>query len=250
MTKIESHISKFEPISLNEMNDVKLMSRVDTKFVFNKSLLFEILPILQEDYRVLKVDEQRFSRYRSIYFDTPDFLFYNSHHNGRINRLKIRFREYLNSELCFFEIKKKNAIGKTIKSRVSVKKSCRSLHEIHHQFIEKHLNNNFKLNYCHENFFNRITLVNKKLKERLTIDFNFRFKSHPGRMINDVKNIIIAELKQERLNRDSLFYKIMRKNGVRKTGMSKYCFATSTIFPKLKSNRFKPNFTILEKNNN
>ncbi len=250
MTKIESHISKFEPISLNEMNGVKLMSRVDTKFVFNKSFLFEILPILQKDYRVLKIDGHRFSKYKSIYFDTPEFLFFNSHHNGRVNRIKIRFREYLNSGLCFFEIKKKNARGQTIKSRINVKKSYRTLNKDHHRFIQKQLNNNYELNYCHENFFNRITLVNKKLKERLTIDFNFRFKNYPNKVINDSKNIIIAELKQERLNRESLFYKIIRKKRVRKTGMSKYCFATSTIFPQLKSNRFKPNFAILEKNNN
>lgn len=250
MSKIKPYISKFNTISLKEMNDVKLLSRIDTKFVFNKTLLLEMLPILKDHYKILKIDGNRFSRYNSIYFDTSDFLFYNSHHNGRLNRVKIRFREYVDSGLCFFEIKKKNAKGQTIKSRMNVKQSFRVLKSKHHHFIKEILNKDYHLNYCHENLFNRITLVNNYIKERLTIDFNFRFRNYPDKIISDTKNIIIAELKQERLNRESIFYKLMRKNRIRKTGMSKYCFATSTIFPTLKSNRFKPNFTILDKNNN
>jgi hypothetical protein len=250
MSKIKSYILGFDSISLKEMNSVKLMNRVDTKFVFNQKVLCTMLPILKEEYKILTIDGARFSKYNSIYFDTPDFLFYNDHHNGRINRVKIRFREYIDSGLSFLEIKKKNAKGKTIKNRIKVKKSCRTLNAGHQRFIKKQLKVDYKLNYCHENYFNRITMVNKELKERLTIDFNFRFKNHPNKIVDDSKNIIIAELKQEKLNRQSLFYDIMRKNRVRKMGMSKYCFATSTIFPELKSNRFKSNFAILEKNNN
>ena len=93
-------------------------------------------------------------------------------------------------------------------------------------------------------------LVNQIIKERLTIDFDFAFKRHPKKINNEYNNIIIAELKQEKLNRNSFFYKVMRENRLRKTGMSKYCFATSSIFPSLKYNRFKSNFSILEKNNN
>jgi len=250
MSNIQSRILKFKTISLKEMNSVKLMNRIDTKFVFNKSLLLDILPDLKDDYTILKINGNRFSRYNSIYFDTPNFLFYNSHHNGRVNRVKIRFREYVDSGLCFLEVKKKNPKGKTIKSRVNVKRVYRKLNKTHNLFIEKQLKKNYELEYCHENFFNRITLVNQRMKERLTIDFNFRFKNHPNKIVDESKNIIIAELKQEKLNRNSYFYKIMRKNRIRKTGMSKYCFATSAIFPSLKSNRFKPNFAILEKNNN
>ena len=250
MSNIQSRILKFDTISLKEMNSVKLMNRIDTKFVFNKSLLLDILPDLKDDYTILKINGNRFSRYNSIYFDTPNFLFYNSHHNGRVNRVKIRFREYVDSGLCFLEVKKKNPKGKTVKSRVNVKKVYRKLNKSHKLFIEKQLKENYELEYCHENFFNRITLVNQRMKERLTIDFNFRFKNHPNKIVDESKNIIIAELKQEKLNRHSYFYKIMREKRLRKTGMSKYCFATSTIFPSLKSNRFKPNFAILEKNNN
>ena len=250
MSELNKHLDEFKIISLKEMNSVKLLDRTDTKFVFNKSLLFKILPILKNDYKILKVNGNRFSRYNSIYFDTDDFLFYKSHHNGRINRVKIRFREYLDSSLCFLEIKKKNPKGKTVKNRMIVKKANRRLSKTNYSFINKYLSTNYDLKYCHENYFNRITLFNKTIKERLTIDFNFSFKQHTKKINNKYNNIIIAELKQEKLNRNSFFYKIMRENRLRKTGMSKYCFATSSIFPSLKYNRFKSNFSILEKNNN
>ena len=249
MSELTKHLDGFKTISLKEMNNVKLMDRTDTKFVFNKSLLFKILPSLKNDYKILKVNGNRFSKYSSIYFDTNDFMFYKSHHNGRINRVKIRFREYLDSALCFLEIKKKNPKGKTVKNRMIVKKANRKLSKSNYSFINKYLSDSLDLNYCHENYFNRITLVNQTIKERLTIDFNFSFKRHPKKINNEYNNIIIAELKQEKLNRNSFFYKMMRENRLRKTGMSKYCFATSSIFPSLKYNRFKSNFSILEKNN-
>ena len=55
--------------------------------------------------------------YKSLYYDTEDWKFYLDHHNGRVNRNKIRFREYVGSKLTFLEIKLKNNKGKTIKKR-------------------------------------------------------------------------------------------------------------------------------------
>ena len=107
MSELTKHLDGFKTISLKEMNNVKLMDRTDTKFVFNKSLLLKILPSLKNDYKILKVNGYRFSKYNSIYFDTNDFMFYKSHHNGRINRVKIRFREYLDLRYVFWKLKKR-----------------------------------------------------------------------------------------------------------------------------------------------
>ena len=41
--------------------------------------------------------------------------FFLDHHNRRVNRNKIRFREYVGSNLTFLEVKTKNNKGKTIK---------------------------------------------------------------------------------------------------------------------------------------
>ena len=43
MIEVEKIINEFQPISLNEMDEVKLMSRNDTKFAFRSSKLPQLL---------------------------------------------------------------------------------------------------------------------------------------------------------------------------------------------------------------
>ena len=82
------------------MDEVKLMNRTDTKFVFEYSLLQKVLNEIKDHYYVLNIDGVRLNAYRSLYFDTDDFKFYFDHHNGK-NRIKVRYREYMDSGLCF-----------------------------------------------------------------------------------------------------------------------------------------------------
>ena len=95
------------------MDQVTLLNRIDTKFVFEQGLLEKVLQEIKPHYRVLDIDGVRLNSYRSIYFDTEDFKFYYEHHNGKKNRSKVRYREYIDSGLCFLEVKKKNNKGKT-----------------------------------------------------------------------------------------------------------------------------------------
>ena len=210
----------------------------------------QLWKLLYNEYKVLYVEGVAKSKYASLYFDTDDFLFYHSHHNGKVNRVKVRFREYLDSQVCFLEVKRKNGKGKTIKKRIKVERMDKKLNEDQKNFIKNELKTIQRLNYCHENFFHRITMVNKKMKERITIDVDLEFKNEHKKLKEKTKNIVIAELKQERLNRHSFFYSLMKKNGIRSSGMSKYCIGTSSLHTELKANRFKRNFRILEKNNN
>ncbi len=90
---LQSKLNKFETITLSEMDDVKLMSRTDTKFIFNFSRLPEFLEKLSRFYKVLLIDGNLIHDYKSLYFDTEDRKFYIEHHNRRVNRNKIRFRE-------------------------------------------------------------------------------------------------------------------------------------------------------------
>lgn len=59
------------PISLAEMAGVKLMNRIDTKFVAPACLLPEILRLAQQDYYVQEIDGQRLTAYDTLYYDTP-----------------------------------------------------------------------------------------------------------------------------------------------------------------------------------
>ena len=116
---IDNIITSFDPIALDEMDSVKLMNRVDTKFVITRQQLIQILPQLRDDYRMLEIKGLRTPQYESEYYDSKSFGFYIDHHRKKINRFKVRFRKYVESNLVFLEVKHKNC-GRTDKKRIMV----------------------------------------------------------------------------------------------------------------------------------
>ena len=245
MKAINNILSSFDPISLNQMDEVKLMNRTDTKFVFEYSLLEKVMEEIKSHYYVLDIDGVRLNAYRSLYFDTEDFKFYFEHHNGKKNRNKVRYREYIDSGLCFLEVKKKNNKGKTIKERIRVAKIPTSLTEEGNRFVHQIMGRYDALVAKHWNKFSRITLVNKHIKERLTIDVGITFEAEQRH--SQLDNIVIAEVKQEKVNYASTFMRVIKKHAVRPFRISKYCMATASLFPKLKNNNFKPKFLKINK---
>ena len=245
MKAINNILSSFEPISLNQMDEVKLMNRTDTKFVFEYSLLEKVMEEIKAFYYVLDIDGIRLNAYRSLYFDTEDFKFYFEHHNGKKNRNKVRYREYIDSGLCFLEVKKKDNKGKTIKKRTKVANIIDSLTEEGNSFVHQITGTDDALVPKHWNKFSRITLVNKHIKERLTIDLGITFEAEER--LSKLDNMIIAEVKQEKVNYASAFMRVIKKHGVRPFRISKYCMATSSLFPNLKNNNFKPKFLKINK---
>ena len=227
------------------MDSVKLMNRTDTKFVFPLTTLIKILPKLVEHYRVLEINGVRLNAYRSLYFDTEDFQFYHQHHNGKTNRNKVRFREYIDSGLSFLEVKRKNNKGETIKKRIKVKKITESLDDSNLDFVNKVIGSKMPLKPQHWNKFSRITFVHKRRKERLTIDVNFRFEDINSTKYN-LGNMVIAEVKQAKRNLSSNFIRIIKEERIHPFRISKYCMATSTLFPQLKKNNFKRKFLHLD----
>ena len=228
------------------MDSVKLMNRTDTKFVFPLSTLIKILPKLVKHYRVLEINGVRLNAYRSLYFDTEDFQFYHQHHNGKTNRNKVRFREYIDSGLSFLEVKSKNNKGKTIKKRIKVKEITQSLDGSNLDFVNKVIGSEIPLKPKHWNKFSRITFVHKRRKERLTVDVNFRFEDINS-IKNNLGNMVIAEVKQAKRNLSSNFIRIIKEEKIHPFRISKYCMATATLFPQLKKNKFKRKFLHLDK---
>ena len=245
MKSINNILSSFESISLNQMDEVKLMNRTDTKFVFEYSLLNKVMEEIKAHYYVLDINGIRLNAYRCLYFDTEDFKFYFEHHNGKKNRSKVRYREYMDSGLCFLEIKKKNNKGKTIKERIKVTKIPARLTEEGNRFIKQIMGTDDALVPKHWNKFSRITLVNKLIKERLTIDLGITFEAEERQ--SQLDDTVIAEVKQEKVNYASTFMRVIKKHGVRPFRISKYCMATVSLFPLLKNNNFKPKFLKINK---
>jgi len=234
---LKLELSRFEKITLSEMDNVKLMSRTDTKFAFNISILPKVLEKLSQFYRVMEIDGDRLHHYKSLYFDTEDRKFYTEHHNRRVNRNKIRFREYVGSDLTFLEIKLKNNKGKTIKKRIKVDSISEKITEKQQEYIDKIIGYTIKVNAKQWIKFSRVTFVHKTKKERLTMDVNLTFNTNEEK--GDLKNIVIAEVKQERMSRSSDFMKIVKEMRILPFRLSKYCMSSMQLWPQLKQNRFK-----------
>ncbi|MDG1718693.1 MAG: VTC domain-containing protein [Flavobacteriales bacterium] len=238
-------LNKFETITLSEMDDVKLMSRTDTKFVFNFLRLPEFLEKLSRFYKVLLIDENLIHDYKSLYFDTEDRKFYIEHHNRRVNRNKIRFREYVGSGLTFLEIKLKSNKGKTIKKRIKVDSISEEITEQQQKYIHKIIGYPIEVSAKQWINFSRVTFVHKTQKERLTMDINLTFNNKKDE--GDLKNIVIAEVKQERMSRSSDFMRVAKEMSILPMRLSKYCMSTLSLNPKLKKNRFKEKSLFINK---
>ena len=236
MNLILDILQTFDPTSLKEMDAVKLLNRTDTKFVIPKDIFVRILPLLKENYKVLEIKNKRVAQYKTLYFDTDNFDFYKHHHNGWPNRYKVRMRKYIDSDLCYLEIKNKKK-GRTLKKRIQITDFEEEMSETSLQFISDAIPNEINLTKKLWNSFNRITLVNKTDKERLTLDIGLGFQWNDKDL--SLQNVIIGEVKQEKVNRNSPFMKLIKENGVRPLRVSKYCIGAKLLYPALKNNRFK-----------
>lgn len=245
MTKLTEILDQFDPITLSEMDGVKLMDRTDTKFLIKEVELIELLSELKPFYKILDVNGNRISRYESLYFDTPGFDLYYQHHRGKLNRYKVRIRKYVESELNFFEVKFKNNKGRTIKDRVKQKQiEGKILDKAELLLKEKTILDPSSLEAKMWVNYSRITLVNKNSPERVTLDLNLHFKNEST--MKSIDNLVIAEVKQDKATA-SPFIRLMRKHHIREGSISKYCFGVISLFDKIKHNNFKPKLISLKK---
>ena len=252
-TSLLNQLSNLPSHGLKDLNNAKLMNRVDTKFIMPSSLLPKVFETLDGHYSALKIGPNRCFQYESTYFDTKDHRFYHMHHNGHLNRHKVRMRRYVDSDIQFLEVKLKNNKKRTIKERIPLET---------HKEIDLADNLDFlrevkvptphKLKPCLHNRYQRIALANEKRGERLTIDIKLANEvAKDGVSQLPLHDIAIIELKQARLDRGSPFFTLARQLGIRPSGFSKYCMGMTLARrgqADWKYNRFKPVLRRLARN--
>ena len=257
MTEI---LNRYEPITLEQMKDIRLMNRIDTKFVTTEPVLRRLLAMACDDYYVQETDGLRISPYYTLYFDTPDCAMYNRHQVGHLSRQKIRIRSYVSAGLNFLEVKTKNNHGRTKKKRVAMEQfdALHPQHDIQfHRQDENFINYDEFLRSCLgydpeslveqiENRFDRITLVNKGKTERLTIDTHLRFNNIATGGQRDMGNIVIIELKRDG-NQPSPILRRLLELRIHPHGFSKYCIGSALTNDSLRRNRIKPRLHSIEK---
>ena len=229
-------LENFSPISLAEMSAVKLMNRIDTKFVTNRQTLVKLLAMAEELYKVQEIDGQRIAAYHTLYYDTPENTMYIAHQNGKKNRQKLRIRTYLDSNEHYLEVKTKNNHGRTKKKRVKMEGSSLLPYD---DFLTERLWLSPKdMMPKIENNFHRITLVNEDMTERLTIDHDLSFHHFETDNRLSLDTAVIIELKRDGL-KPSPIMPILNKLRIFPMGFSKYCIGMALTNPSLKQNRFK-----------
>ena len=232
------NLLNFDKTTLAEMNSVSLMKRVDTKFILKESQLLEVLSKLYDDYKILEIDQERLMKYSTLYFDSQNKKCFKDHHNGKLNRYKIRMRKYLVSDICFLEIKKKNNLGVTNKIRRQIKDFETDLTLESKEFIREDGNiNNLLLEPSLYNNFSRMTLVNKNESERITIDVDLSFRF--GGDEKKFDKLVVVEIKQEGKRLNTTINRALKSMSLLPTNFSKYCIGISNIIDDIKSNRFK-----------
>ncbi len=244
---LKNILAQFPSISLEEMDAVSLMDRVDTKYVFSINALSDILSDAIHHYRILEINQVRQHLYDSLYFDTNDLQMYHWHHNKRLNRYKIRFRKYVNSNgLTFLEIKFKDNKEKTYKKRKKYQNIESQIPSVLQNFIQQQTPFTTELLYPTLQIqYYRMTLVNNDWSERVTIDTNLTFNNFHQNI--SLKNIAIAEVKRSSYASHTAFLKLIKQHHIREGGLSKYCTGIALTNSNIKKNNFLPFLRMLEK---
>jgi hypothetical protein len=242
-------VKTFQPISLKEMDAVGLLNRVDTKYILSSKILPEILLKVNPNYRILEIKNERIFDYSSLYFDTAENNMYLDHHNGKLNRYKVRFRRYVSSNLIKLEIKFKSKGIRTIKKQALSQGIETSLSDTSREFIEHNspFHSDELVPAIYTNF-SRITLVNNNMTERATIDINLKFIEKD--VEKDAGYLALIEVKRGSGTGMSELMQTLKNYGIRRKGFSKYCVGRALMEPELKKNKFKEKLLIIKKLNN
>ncbi len=241
-------LNDFQKISLQEMDGVKLMNRTDTKYVLNNDVLPHIFQRINKHYNILEIDGERIFDYNSLYYDTDCNTMYLAHHNGKLNRYKIRFRQYVANNLYFLEVKYKSKGARTIKHRTPVKLIETSLSEQSVDYINKYtpFRYHILLPKIYTNF-SRITLVSKAMTERVTIDLDLRFQANGHS--KELGKVVVIELKRDATVHHSYLLDTLIRFRIFPQGFSKYCIGRALVEDHLKSNNFKERILNINKIN-
>lgn len=244
--QLQTYLSPFDTISLEETAAVSLLNRIDSKFLLNFGTLQHLLAELSGAYSIVEIESKRVLPYRTAYYDTDDLLYYHHHHNGKLNRYKFRTREYVSSGTVFNEIKYKNNRGKTHKSRINRDSFSEHLDDEFKTFIEGSLQRTIEpLIPQLDVYYDRITLVDKSYSERMTIDLNLHFDSVTQAIPLD--ELVIVELKRDKSSKRSIGQEKLRRLRCKETGFSKYCFGIASTRDNIKKNNFKQKIRMVQR---
>ena len=236
---VQNILATYRSLSLEKTEAVKLMHRVDTKYIIPVDDATRLLNDIREDYHVLEIASQRTGTYTSIYFDTSDRKMFYAHVTGRYPRYKLRERTYSQNGMKFFEVKQKNNTGRTSKKRISI---VNNSHEASSWIPKQTPFLADELTPVLINYFERVTLINNEQTERVTLDFNLHFRTPSGVVTPIYDRVAIVELKQDKTTASPI-RNYLRSKGLRSGRLSKYCIGILLTGSEKDYKQYKPNYS-------
>ena len=158
--------------------------------------------------------------------------------------MKVRIRNYIESNICFVEVKLKDKRGETIKQRLKHDSTlCQELDTHALEFVKTCYRDLYKKDFTYSLVravtmsYKRVTLVAKEGGERMTIDNKLRFMSgNSTQFVAEDK--FIVETKSS--NGNGIADKVLRSlHRHPSKHCSKYCTATAVLNSDVKTNNFR-----------
>lgn len=232
-------LEAFAPVEASLLGGRALLRRADTKYLLRAEALAPVLRALAPRHGVLLAGGARIAAYESLYFDDPELRGYHDHVRGRAPRHKVRTRHYPERGVSFVEVKRKTSGGRTEKERRP------------HPFGEPALSDEevaWALGITGWagpvllpqawTRFRRITLLGLDSSERVTLDLDLRLQRAPS--TRRLEGLVIAEVKQPRLDPRSPAIVALRRAGARRRSVSKYALAMGMLAAGVRRNRLLP----------
>jgi hypothetical protein len=235
---LDPPLSHLPPIALTDLTDrAELHTRTDRKYVLSLSETTALLSQLRPDTQVLQIASARSFRYESVYFDTPDLTSFRLTAYRRRRRFKIRTRTYLDSALCWLEVKTPGLRGETVKNRLPYLPRNRTTVLPGRSFVDAVLATLAIANYAELAFaptlvtrYRRSTLFVPATASRATIDTDLAWEDSDGHCLR-LPHIAVVETKTG--SAASHVDQLLWARGHRPTCISKYATGLAAMRPDL-----------------
>ncbi|CAM2957167.1 polyphosphate polymerase domain-containing protein [Actinomyces slackii] len=244
--------SAMDTITLAQLNEeADLLTRIDRKYLIPSSEAQGLLDILAPRSQVLQIGALQSFSYASTYFDTPGLGTYMLAARKRRRRFKVRTRTYLDSALCFLEVKTVGTRESTIKTRLPYDpKDANRLTNSGSSFVAMRLTESSiagtadaaaftnALTPVLANNYDRITLHLPDDAARVTVDthLTWRILGSGARPPACVKDYVVIETKNP--STPSLADRYLWSLGYRPAGLSKYATGMALLTPGLPTNKW------------
>ena len=236
-------VAQLVPIGLDEQVErAELLTRVDRKYVVPLPDVATLVRTLPPGAQVLEIGTRRLFEYESVYFDTPDLLAYHLAARRRRRRFKVRTRTYVDSALCWVEVKTRGSRGTTVKERVPHLLDERASLDGALPFVTATLASRgipgaqaLELEPTLVTRYHRATVLLPDSDSRLTIDVDLTW--HDGRRPLEMCGLAVVETKTG--STASAADRLLWSAGHRPLRISKYATGLAALQPELPATRWR-----------